>query len=357
MGAANRLFGRMVGFDEVAVYRGPGGFLLTNRAILEVEVVNRAETQLQAKHTVSVVEMSCMVPSRDAAPPALGSSVRRIIDFDDSHAGAIVERGHAPEFDTWCDTVNQGSNRWSHSRECIISRSTLRPGFLRMTISIPSLRGGDGYDVTVPEDAMTVYVPDDTDSTGLGGALLDVFDKADAWCAVNGRNPRTGMPVAFNTNLGIAGVVTFKPPAYFEEDFKRDTGVLRRYFRVPDYTYSLADGWREKIVAQITLSRVAPGRDASAIFHDSWRQVHGDPVVNDEQVPSDGGKCGCFTEFGTISNKSWETWWYRAPLADGSVLELRLDLRQPGRRKQMAGKARRTFERCAKDTRIAPSAD
>ncbi|MDO5685257.1 MAG: hypothetical protein Q4G37_04055, partial [Bifidobacterium sp.] len=55
-----------------------------------------------------------------------------------------------------------------------------------------------------------------------------------------------------------------------------------------------------------------------------------------------------------ISNRSWASHWFRRELASGGVLELVLDIKQPGRRKRLAGKAVKAWERCARRTQLLP---
>lgn len=63
---------------------------------------------------------------------------------------------------------------------------------------------------------------------------------------------------------------------------------------------------------------------------------------------------GCFSSRGVVSNRSWASYWFRRELASGSVLELVLDVKQPGRRKRLAGKAVKAWERCARHTQLLP---
>lgn len=53
-----------------------------------------------------------------------------------------------------------------------------------------------------------------------------------------------------------------------------------------------------------------------------------------------------------VRSRRWLTAWHEAPVGDGRLLVLRLDVDAPARRKSMAGKAERLLDRCARHTSI-----
>ena len=88
-----------------------------------------------------------------------------------------------------------------------------------------------------------------------------------------------------------------------------------------------------------------------------WQAAHGRAVeVSSVGCEGEPG-VGCFSSRGVVSNRSWASYWFRRELASGSVLELVLDVKQPGRRKRLAGKAVKAWERCARHTQLLPPDD
>ena len=192
--------------------------------------------------------------------------------------------------------------------------------------------------------------------------VLESYARVDAWCARNGRNPYTGMPCPLREDLGGDGVLVLTPPAYFQEDYAPGPGVVRGYYHhvdamaLPQEPGSRWYGdWVRGLDAWLCW-RVVPAGGVDGLLG-AWQAAHG-RVVEVSSVGCEGEPgAGCFSSRGVVSNRSWASYWFRRELASGSVLELVLDVKQPGRRKRLAGKAVKMWERCARHTQLLPPDD
>ena len=192
--------------------------------------------------------------------------------------------------------------------------------------------------------------------------VLESFARVDAWCARNGRNPYTGMPCPLREDLGADGVLVLTPPAYFQEDYAPAPGVVRGYYHHVDAMALPQEpgsrwygGWVRGLDAWLCW-RVVPAGGVDGLLG-VWQAAHGRAVeVSSVGCEGEPG-VGCFSSRGVVSNRSWASYWFRRELASGSVLELVLDVKQPGRRKRLAGKAVKAWERCARHTQLLPPDD
>ena len=330
-------------FCWVAVRRGPGGYVLRNYVCLQGGGI-----------TALADGASCVLQAAEATPRALGLAVCNIIDWDVAHRGSLIAQGDPPGWKELCEPIGKGAARWNHAMECLVSQTS--QGF-HLSVSVPSLRGWD-TDSRVGEGEMDV---DSFDPEILGRALLDVYDRVDAWCARNGRNPRTGMPCPLRENLGGDGVLVLTPPAYFEEEYHHHGhAVIREYFYHPDAHLPVVEvtgeewlnHWKDGIAAWLCW-RVVQADDADGLL-EAWQAAHGRAVEASSMGCEGEPGAGCFSSRGVVSNRSWASYWFRRTLASGDVLELVLDVKQPGRRKRLAGKAVKAWERCARHTQLLP---
>lgn len=183
--------------------------------------------------------------------------------------------------------------------------------------------------------------------------VLESFARVDAWCARNGRNPYTGMPCPLREDLGGDGVLVLTPPAYFEEEYHHPGhAVIREYFYHPDAHLPVVEvtgeewlnHWKDGIAAWLCW-RVVPAGGVDGLLG-VWQAAHGRAV--------EVSCVGCFSSRGVVSNRSWASYWFCRVLVSGGVLELVLDVRQHGRRRRLAAKAVRAWERCARHTQLLP---
>lgn len=188
---------------------------------------------------------------------------------------------------------------------------------------------------------------------------LESFARVDAWCARNGRNPYTGMPCPLRKDLGGDGVLVLTPPAYFQEDYAPGPGwcvgitIMWMRWRCRRSLVSGGMGvgcvvWMRGCVGvwcRLVVWMVCWGCGRLRMVV-RWRclrwGVRGNRVW------------GCFSSRGVVSNRSWASYWFRRELVSGGVLELVLDVRQPGRRRRLVAKAVRAWERCARHTQLLP---
>lgn len=189
--------------------------------------------------------------------------------------------------------------------------------------------------------AVPFRLPAGSSHVEWGRAVLDAYARADAWCVANGVNGVTGMPRPLVQDAGGGIAVRLTPPAYWAPDLEEGAapvpGVLRAYVH-GDLVRGLVDGrmsWRVLPVG-------APGPA------DGWEGAHGVAEVSSRVA----GEAGCFRGRGVVRSRRWLTAWHEAPVGDGRLLVLRLDVDAPARRKSMAGKAERLLDRCARHTSI-----
>ena len=325
-----------------------GGFLVGNY----VKVVGGSGPVL-----VQIPMRSFGIPADEVSARTLGMAMESILEFDQSHVGVTVSRVSKRAWKQVSMRVTgKPESQW---KRCCV---TFNPhsGWTARS-DVVSLRWSGDVDSRL-NDVGTVVCPCGAGVGELGGMVLESYARVDAWCARNGRNPYTGMPCPLREDLGGDGVLVLTPPAYFQEDYAPGPGVVRGYYHhvdamaLPQEPGSRWYGdWVRGLDAWLCW-RVVPAGGVDGLLG-AWQAAHG-RVVEVSSVGCEGEPgAGCFSSRGVVSNRSWASYWFRRELASGSVLELVLDVKQPGRRKRLAGKAVKAWERCARHTQLLPPDD
>lgn len=288
----------------------------------------------------------------------LGTAILNARDYDESHIGAVVQRmpDEAGE-DLYSRLTGQPVGKTGNwSATCLVCYYP-QIGKWKAIREAPSLRWVNDVDRRIRVGILEC--PGGVGAEELGGMVLESYARVDAWCARNGRNPYTGMPCPLREDLGADGVLVLTPPAYFQEDYEPAPGVVRGYYHhvdameLPQEPGSRWYGdWVRGLDAWLCW-RVVPAGDVDGLL-EAWQAAHGRAVeVSSAGCEGEPG-AGCFSSRGVVSNRSWASYWFRRELASGNVPELVLDVKQPGRRKRLAGKAVRAWERCARHTQLLP---
>ena len=322
-----------------------GGFLVGNY----VKVVGGSGPVL-----VQIPMRSFGIPADEVSARTLGMAMESILEFDQSHVGVTVSRVSKRAWKQVSMRVTgKPESQW---KRCCV---TFNPhsGWTARS-DVVSLRWSGDVDSRL-NDVGTVVRPCGAGVEELGGMVLESFARVDAWCARNGRNPYTGMPCPLREDLGADGVLVLTPPAYFQEDYAPAPGVVRGYYHhvdamaLPQEPGSRWYGdWVRGLDAWLCW-RVVPAGGVDGLLG-AWQAAHG-RVVEASSMGCEGEPgAGCFSSRGVVSNRSWASYWFRRELASGGVLELVLDVKQPGRRKRLAGKAVKAWERCARHTQLLP---
>ena len=322
-----------------------GGFLVGNY----VKVVGGSGPVL-----VQIPMRSFGIPADEVSARTLGMAMESILEFDQSHVGVTVSRVSKRAWKQVSMRVTgKPESQW---KRCCV---TFNPhsGWTARS-DVVSLRWSGDVDSRL-NDVGTVVCPCGAGVGELGGMVLESFARVDAWCARNGRNPYTGMPCPLREDLGGDGVLVLTPPAYFQEDYAPGPGVVRGYYHhvdamaLPQEPGSRWYGdWVRGLDAWLCW-RVVPAGDAEGLL-EAWQAAHGRAVEASSMGCEGEPGAGCFSSRGVVSNRSWASYWFRRELASGGVLELVLDVKQPGRRKRLAGKAVKAWERCARHTQLLP---
>lgn len=335
------------GLRAIEVFRGECGYVFANIA----KTVNDGPV------IYTIPYGSVGIPAAEATAQSIGSAIQDIVSFDDSHAGLVTD---VLTDEAWDDL----KYRLSGKRKGLWKLCTVRrawwgdPKPWIAECDVVSLRWSGDVDSRL-NDVGTVVCPCDAGVEELGGMVLESYARVDAWCARNGRNPYTGMPCPLREDVGADGVLVLTPPAYFQEDYEPAPGVVRGYYHhvdameLPQEPGSRWYGdWVRGLDAWLCW-RVVPAGDVDGLL-EAWQAAHGRAVeVSSAGCEGEPG-AGCFSSRGAVSNRSWASYWFRRTLASGDVLELVLDVKQPGRRKRLAGKAVRAWERCARHTQLLP---
>lgn len=325
-----------------------GGFLVGNY----VKVVGGSGPVL-----VQILMRSFGIPADEVSARTLGMAMESILEFDRSHVGVTVSRVSKRAWKQVSMRVTgKPESQW---KRCCV---TFNPhsGWTARS-DVVSLRWSGDVDSRL-NDVGTVVRPCGAGVGELGGMVLESYARVDAWCARNGRNPYTGMPCPLREDLGGDGVLVLTPPAYFQEDYEPAPGVVRGYYHHVDAMALPQEpgsrwygGWVRGLDAWLCW-RVVPAGGVDGLLG-VWQAAHGRAVevscVGCEGEPG----VGCFSSRGVVSNRSWASYWFRRELASGSVLELVLDVKQPGRRRRLAAKAVKAWERCARHTQLLPPDD
>ena len=325
-----------------------GGFLVGNY----VKVVGGSGPVL-----VQIPMRSFGIPADEVSARTLGMAMESILEFDQSHVGVTVSRVSKRAWKQVSMRVTgKPESQW---KRCCV---TFNPhsGWTARS-DVVSLRWSGDVDSRL-NDVGTVVCPCGAGVEELGGMVLESYARVDAWCARNGRNPYTGMPCPLREDLGADGVLVLTPPAYFQEDYEPAPGVVRGYYHHVDAMALPQEpgsrwygGWVRGLDAWLCW-RVVPAGGVDGLLG-VWQAAHGRAVeVSSVGCEGEPG-VGCFSSRGVVSNRSWASYWFRRELASGSVLELVLDVKQPGRRKRLAGKAVKAWERCARHTQLLPPDD
>ena len=322
-----------------------GGFLVGNY----VKVVGGSGPVL-----VQIPMRSFGIPADEVSARTLGMAMESILEFDRSHVGVTVSRVSKRAWKQVSMRVTgKPESQW---KRCCV---TFNPhsGWTARS-DVVSLRWSGDVDSRL-NDVGTVVCPCGAGVEELGGMVLESYARVDAWCARNGRNPYTGMPCPLREDLGGDGVLVLTPPAYFQEDYEPAPGVVRGYYHhvdamaLPQEPGSRWYGdWVRGLDAWLCW-RLVPASDVDDLLG-AWQAAHGRAAEASSAGCEGEPGAGCFSSRGVVSNRSWASHWFRRTLASGDVLELVLDVKQPGRRKRLAGKAIKTWERCARHTQLLP---
>ncbi|MGO4973257.1 MULTISPECIES: hypothetical protein [Bifidobacterium] len=290
----------------------------------------------------------------------LGTAILNARDYDESHIGAVVRRmpDEAGE-DLYSRLTGKPAGKTGNWATCLVGYYP-QIGKWKAICEAPSLRWTNDVDRRIRVGILEC--PCGAGAEELGGMVLESYARVDAWCARNGRNPYTGMPCPLREDLGADGVLVLTPPAYFQEDYAPAPGVVRGYYHHVDAMALPQEpgsrwygGWVRGLDAWLCW-RVVPAGGVDGLLG-VWQAAHGRAVeVSSVGCEGEPG-VGCFSSRGVVSNRSWASYWFRRELASGSVLELVLDVKQPGRRKRLAGKAVKAWERCARHTQLLPPDD
>lgn len=319
-----------------------GGFLVGNY----VKVVGGSGPVL-----VQIPMRSFGIPADEVSARTLGMAMESILEFDRSHVGVAVNRVSKRAWKRVSMRVTgKPESQW---KECCVQFNP-HSGWTA-NCDVVSLRWSGDVDSRL-NDVGTVVCPCGAGVEELGRMVLESYARVDAWCARNGRNPYTGVPCPLREDLGGDGVLVLTPPAYFQEDYEPAPGVVRGYYHhvdameLPQEPGSRWYGdWVRGLDAWLCW-RVVPAGGVDGLLGGAHGRAVEVSSVGCEGEPG----VGCFSSRGVISNRSWASYWFRQELASGSVLELVLDVKQPGRRKRLAGKAVKAWERCACHTRLLP---